>query len=68
MVTTRGSLKKTCPTAGVPTHSGQARKRAEHAEQRSAAAQANAPAGEEARRSNEEEELLQLDGVDDDDA
>ena len=67
MVSTRRSpQKKTRPT-GVPTLSNQARVRAERAEQRSAAARANTPV-EEAHRSNEEEELSQLDGVDDDDA
>jgi hypothetical protein len=70
MVSTRRSpQKKTRPT-GVPTLSGQARVRAERAEQRteqrSAAARANAPV-EEAHRPIEEEEVLQLDIVDDDD-
>ncbi len=70
MVTTRRSpQKKTRPT-GVPTLSGQARVRAERAEQRtkqrSAAARANAPI-EEAHRPIEEEEVSQLDIVDDDD-
>jgi hypothetical protein len=69
MVSTRKSPQKTRPT-GVPTLSGQARVRAEcaeqRAEQRSAAARANAPV-EEAHRPIEEEEVSQLDIVDDDD-
>ena len=70
MVSTRKSPQKTRPT-GVPTLSGQARVRAERAEQRAAqrsaaAARANAPV-EEARRPNEEEEVSQLDIVDNDD-
>jgi hypothetical protein len=69
MVSTRRSPQKTRPT-GVPTLSGQARVRAERAEQqneqRSAAARANAPV-EEAHRPIEEEVLSQLDIVDDDD-
>ena len=70
MVSTRRSpQKKTRPT-GVTTLSGQARVRAERAEQRneqrSAAARANAPV-EEAHRPIEEEEVSQLDIVDDDD-
>jgi len=69
MVSTRRSPQKTRPT-GVPTLSGQARVRAERAEQRneqrSAAARANAPV-EEAHRPIEEEEVSQLDIVDDDD-
>ena len=71
MVSTRRSpQKKTRPT-GVPTLSGQARVRAERAEQRAAqrsaaAARANAPV-EEAHRPIEEEEVSQLDIVDDDD-
>ena len=62
MVSTRNSpQKKTRPT-GVPTVSGQARVRAEHAEQRAkqqsaAAMRANAPPIEEARRPIEEEEV-----------
>ena len=69
MVSTRRSpQKKTRPT-GVPTLSGQARVRAERAEQRnqqrSAAARANAPV-EEAHRPIEEEEVVsQLDDDDD---
>ncbi len=69
MVSTRRSpQKKTRPT-GVPTLSGQARVRAEHAEQQTeqqsaAAAQANAPV-EEAHWPIEEEEISQLDIVDD---
>jgi len=71
MVSTRRSpQKKTCPT-GVPTLSGQARVRAERAEQRTeqrsaAAARANASV-EEAHRPIEEEEVSQLHIVDDDD-
>jgi len=69
MVSTRKSPQKTRPT-GVPTLSGQARLRAERAEQRnkqrSAAARANAPV-EEAHRPIEEEGVSQLDIVDDDD-
>ena len=67
MVSTRNSpQKKTRPT-GVPTLSGQARVRAERAEQRAAqrsaaAARANAPV-EEAHRPIEEEELSQLDDI-----
>jgi hypothetical protein len=70
MVSTRRSpQKKTHPT-GVPTLSGQARVRAEHAEQRAeqrsaAAARANAPV-EEAHEPIKEEEVSQLDIVDDD--
>ena len=62
MVSTRNSpQKKTRPT-GVPTVSGQARVRAEHAkqrakQQRAAAMRANAPPIEEARRPIEEEEV-----------
>ena len=68
MVSTRRSpQKKTRPT-GVPALSGQARVRAERAEQRneqrSAAARANAPV-EEAHRPIEEEEVSQLDDDDD---
>ena len=67
MVSTRRSPQKTRPT-GVPTLSGQARVRAEcaeqRAEQRSAAARANAPV-EEAHRPIEEEEVSQLDDDDD---
>jgi hypothetical protein len=67
--TRRSPQKKTRPT-GVPTLSGQARVRAERAEQRteqqSAAARANAPV-EEAHRPIEEEEVSQLDIVDDND-
>jgi len=65
MVTTRNSpQKKTRPT-GIPALNGQARVRAERAEQRAkqrsaAAARANAPV-EEAHRPIEEEEVLQLD-------
>ncbi len=69
MVSTRRSPQKTRPT-GVPTLRDQARVRAERAEQReqrSAAAQANAPPVEEAHRPIEEEEASQLDIVDDDD-
>ena len=69
MVSTRKLPQKTRPT-GVPTLSGQARVRAERAEQRneqrSAAARANAPV-EEAHRPIEEEEVSQLDIVDDND-
>jgi hypothetical protein len=68
MVSTRRSPQKTRPT-GVPTLSGQARVRAERAEQRteqrSAAVRANAPV-EEAHRPIEEEELSQLDDIVDD--
>jgi len=77
MVLTRKSPQKTRPT-GVPTLSGQARVRAERAEQRNeqrsaaaranaAASQANAPVLEEAHRPIEEEEVSQLDIVDNDD-
>jgi hypothetical protein len=69
MVSTRKSPQKTRPT-GVPTLSGQACVRAERAEQRaeqrSAAARANAPV-EEAHRPIKEEEVSQLDIVDNDD-
>jgi len=70
MVSSRKSpQKKTRPT-GVPTLSGQARARAERAEQRAeqrsvAAARANAPV-EEAHQPIEEEKVLQVDIVDDD--
>ena len=72
MVSTRNSpQKKTRPT-GVPTLSGQARVRAERAEQRAAqrsvaAARANAPIEEAHQPIDEEEEVSQLDIVDDDD-
>jgi len=68
--TRRSSQKKTRPT-GVPTLSGQARVRAERAEQRAeqrsaAAARANAPV-EEAHQPIKEEEVSQLNIVDADD-
>ena len=70
MVSTRRSPQKTRPT-GVPTLSGQARVRAERAEQRnqqrSAAARANAPVEKAHRPIEEEEEVSQLDIIDDDD-
>jgi hypothetical protein len=65
MVSTRRSpQKKTRPATGVPALSGQARVRAERAEQRneqrSAAARANAPVEEAQHRPIKEEEVLQV--------